>query len=69
MRVPDLSDPWPERYRQRPMEAIVLAHAGGIDEIAMVLAPLVVFLLLRRASRKRRRQENENGETNHTSQA
>jgi hypothetical protein len=69
MRVADLPDRWPGGYRQGPMEAIVLAHAGGIDEIAMVLAPLVVFLLLRRASRKRRGQEKQNDDTNHTSQA
>jgi hypothetical protein len=51
------------------MEAIVLAHAGGIDEILMVLAPLVIFLVLRRASRKRRGQENNSSGTNHSSQA
>jgi hypothetical protein len=46
----------------------VLAHAGGIDEIAFVMLPVVVFLLLSWLSRRKQqegtvrdRSEQENG--------
>ena len=38
----------------------VLAHAGGLDEIAFVAVPIVVFLTLQWLSRRKARQEQDN---------
>ncbi len=38
----------------------VLAHAGGLDEIAFVSVPIVIFVVLQWLSRRKARQEQDN---------
>ena len=51
------------------MSSAVLAHAGGLDEIAFVALPIVIFVTLQWLSRRKRRnavieQENPGRGTN-----
>jgi hypothetical protein len=39
---------------------VLLAHAGGWDEMLFVLVPLLVFLVLQWLSRRKARQPPEN---------
>ena len=38
----------------------VLAHAGGLDEIAFVALPIIIFLTLQYLSRRKTRREQDN---------
>jgi len=38
----------------------VVAHAGGLDEIAFVAAPVLIFLTLQWLSRRKARREQDN---------
>ncbi len=38
----------------------VLAHGSGLDEIAFVALPIVIFLILQWLSRRKARQEQDN---------
>lgn len=39
----------------------VVAHAGGLDEIAFVSLPIIIFLVLQWLSRRKARQEQDIG--------
>ncbi|MGH8972567.1 MAG: hypothetical protein ACRD0C_05125 [Acidimicrobiia bacterium] len=38
----------------------MLAHGSGLDEIAFVALPIVIFLILQWLSRRKARQEQDN---------
>jgi hypothetical protein len=38
----------------------VVAHAGGLDEIAFVGLPIIIFLILQWLSRRKARREQDN---------
>lgn len=46
--------------------APVLAHGSGLDELAFVLLPIVIFVGLQWMSRRKQRQENAHPDTNET---
>lgn len=39
------------------MSGLIVAHGSGIDEIAFVTLPVLVFVVLQWLNRRRRRQE------------
>ena len=45
---------------------VLLAHGSGIDEVAFVLLPIVIFLTLQWLSRRKQRQEKGPDGTNET---